>query len=43
MKQPHFIAYRCRTCDFDLGPRGYKRKDKPDVKSLGVHSIRKDG
>ena len=23
---PHYIAYRCRTCDFDLCPRCYKQK-----------------
>ena len=23
---PHYVAYRCRTCDFDLCPRCYKQK-----------------
>ncbi|CAE8639487.1 unnamed protein product, partial [Polarella glacialis] len=31
-KGPHYIAYRCRTCDFDLCPRCYKQKDKQSSK-----------
>lgn len=43
MKTPHYIAYRCRTCDFDLCPRCYKQKDKPTAKGFGARSIRRDG
>mmetsp|Transcript_69612 Transcript_69612/g.167029 ORF Transcript_69612/g.167029 Transcript_69612/m.167029 type:complete len:942 (+) Transcript_69612:102-2927(+) len=42
MKGPHYIAYRCRTCDFDLCPRCYKLKDKPTFKGTGARGIRKD-
>jgi len=35
-KGPHWDAYRCRTCDFDLCPRCYRRKDKPDFKGVSV-------
>lgn len=42
-KGPHYIAYRCRTCDFDLCPRCYKQKDKPSAKGHGARSIRRDG
>lgn len=43
MKGPHFIAYRCRICDFDLCPRCYKSKDKAAAKGFGAKSIRKEG
>jgi len=43
MKGPHYIAYRCRTCDFDLCPRCYKQKDKPNAKGYGSKAIRRDG
>lgn len=43
MKGPHYIAYRCRTCDFDLCPRCYKNKDKTSAKGFGARSVRKDG
>eukprot|EP00929_Paragymnodinium_shiwhaense_P000294 TRINITY_DN100532_c0_g1_i1.p1 TRINITY_DN100532_c0_g1~~TRINITY_DN100532_c0_g1_i1.p1 ORF type:complete len:957 (-),score=257.01 TRINITY_DN100532_c0_g1_i1:149-3019(-) len=43
MKGPHYIAYRCRTCDFDLCPRCYKLKDKPNARGFGAQAIRKDG
>lgn len=43
MKGPHYIAYRCRTCDFDLCPRCYKQKDKPTAKGYGARAIRKNG
>eukprot|EP00930_Biecheleria_cincta_P001244 TRINITY_DN102391_c0_g1_i1.p1 TRINITY_DN102391_c0_g1~~TRINITY_DN102391_c0_g1_i1.p1 ORF type:complete len:977 (+),score=152.66 TRINITY_DN102391_c0_g1_i1:128-3058(+) len=42
MKGPHYIAYRCRTCDFDLCPRCYKNKDKNSAKGFGARSVRKD-
>lgn len=40
MKKPHYDAYRCRTCDFDLCPRCYKQKDNPEFKGSG---LRRDG
>jgi len=43
MKGPHYIAYRCRTCDFDLCPRCYKNKDKSTAKGFGARSVRRDG
>jgi len=43
MKGPHYIAYRCRTCDFDLCPRCYKNKDKNSAKGFGARSVRRDG
>ncbi|CAE7774212.1 ABCB25 [Symbiodinium sp. CCMP2456] len=43
MKGPHYIAYRCRTCDFDLCPRCYKQKDKHSAKGFGARSVRRDG
>jgi ABC-type multidrug transport system fused ATPase/permease subunit len=43
MKGPHYIAYRCRTCDFDLCPRCYKQKDKPTAKGYGQRALRRDG
>lgn len=43
MKGPHYIAYRCRTCDFDLCPRCYKQKDKPAAKGHGGRAVRRDG
>jgi len=43
MKGPHYIAYRCRTCDFDLCPRCYKQKDKPTAKGYGARGVRRDG
>lgn len=43
MKGPHYIAYRCRTCDFDLCPRCYKQKDKPTAKGYGSRAVRRDG
>lgn len=42
-KGPHYIAYRCHTCDFDLCPRCYKQKDKPNAKGYGARSVRRDG
>mmetsp|Transcript_43264 Transcript_43264/g.78747 ORF Transcript_43264/g.78747 Transcript_43264/m.78747 type:complete len:946 (+) Transcript_43264:67-2904(+) len=42
MKAPHYVAYRCRTCDFDLCPRCYRLKDKPTFKGTGARAIRKD-
>ena len=32
MKGPHFDAFRCLTCDYDLCITCYKRKDKPSFK-----------
>jgi len=32
MEGPHYAAFRCRTCDFDLCSRCYRRKDKPGFK-----------
>ena len=26
---PHYVAYRCRTCDFDLCPRCYRQRLSP--------------
>lgn len=43
MKGPHYVAYRCRTCDFDLCPRCYKNKDKANGKGYGARAIRRDG
>eukprot|EP00928_Gymnodinium_smaydae_P006818 TRINITY_DN12428_c0_g1_i2.p1 TRINITY_DN12428_c0_g1~~TRINITY_DN12428_c0_g1_i2.p1 ORF type:complete len:921 (-),score=210.57 TRINITY_DN12428_c0_g1_i2:310-3072(-) len=43
MKGPHYIAYRCRTCDFDLCPRCYKQKDKATARGYGARSVRRDG
>lgn len=43
MKGPHYVAYRCRTCDFDLCPRCYRQKDKPSAKGFGGRAIRRDG
>ncbi|CAJ1450643.1 unnamed protein product, partial [Effrenium voratum] len=43
MKGPHYVAYRCRTCDFDLCPRCYKQKDKTSAKGFGARSVRRDG
>jgi len=42
-KAPHYVAYRCRTCDFDLCPRCYNMKDKPTARGHGLRAIRKDG
>jgi len=42
-KPPHYVAYRCRTCDFDLCPRCYRQKDKPSAKGFGGRGIRRDG
>ncbi|CAE7267844.1 ABCB25 [Symbiodinium sp. CCMP2592] len=36
MKGPHYVAYRCRTCDFNLCPRCYKQKDKHHAKGFGA-------
>ncbi|CAD7947713.1 unnamed protein product [Amoebophrya sp. A120] len=33
-QKPYFEAYRCRTCDFDLCPRCYRRKDNPNFKGV---------
>lgn len=43
MKGPHYIAYRCRTCDFDLCPRCYAQKDRPSAKGHGARAVRRDG
>lgn len=43
MKGPHYVAYRCRTCDFDLCPRCYKQKDKTSAKGFGARSLRGNG
>jgi ABC-type multidrug transport system fused ATPase/permease subunit len=43
MKKPHYVAYRCRTCDFDLCPRCYRQKDKASAKGFGARSLRGDG
>mmetsp|Transcript_79006 Transcript_79006/g.144034 ORF Transcript_79006/g.144034 Transcript_79006/m.144034 type:complete len:947 (-) Transcript_79006:66-2906(-) len=43
MKGPNYVAYRCRTCDFDLCPRCYKQKDKANGKGFGARAIRRDG
>jgi len=43
MKGPHYVAYRCRTCDFDLCPRCYKQKDKTSARGFGARSLRGDG
>lgn len=43
MKGPHYIAYRCRTCDFDLCPRCHRKKDNPTAKGYGARSVRRDG
>eukprot|EP00929_Paragymnodinium_shiwhaense_P119728 TRINITY_DN91629_c0_g1_i1.p1 TRINITY_DN91629_c0_g1~~TRINITY_DN91629_c0_g1_i1.p1 ORF type:complete len:938 (+),score=269.63 TRINITY_DN91629_c0_g1_i1:148-2961(+) len=43
IKGPHYIAYRCRTCDFDLCPRCYRKKDKASAKGMGSLSIRQNG
>eukprot|EP00928_Gymnodinium_smaydae_P033307 TRINITY_DN23893_c0_g3_i1.p1 TRINITY_DN23893_c0_g3~~TRINITY_DN23893_c0_g3_i1.p1 ORF type:complete len:960 (-),score=115.93 TRINITY_DN23893_c0_g3_i1:62-2740(-) len=32
MQGPNYDAFRCRTCDFDLCTRCYRRKDKPGFK-----------
>ena len=34
--QPHFEAYRCRTCDFDLCARCYRRRDKAGFKGMAL-------
>lgn len=43
MKGPHYVAYRCRTCDFDLCPRCYRQKDKSSARGFGARSLRGDG
>ncbi|CAK0833010.1 unnamed protein product [Prorocentrum cordatum] len=43
MKPPHYIAYRCRTCDFDLCPRCHKKKDDPNARGFGSRAVRRDG
>jgi ABC-type multidrug transport system fused ATPase/permease subunit len=43
MKAPHYSAYRCRTCDFDLCPRCYRQKDKASAKGYGARALRRDG
>lgn len=43
MKGPHYIAYRCRTCDFDLCPRCHKKKDDSSAKGFGARAVRRDG
>eukprot|EP00421_Protoceratium_reticulatum_P027484 CAMPEP_0168477224 /NCGR_PEP_ID=MMETSP0228-20121227/62297_1 /TAXON_ID=133427 /ORGANISM="Protoceratium reticulatum, Strain CCCM 535 (=CCMP 1889)" /LENGTH=923 /DNA_ID=CAMNT_0008493377 /DNA_START=1 /DNA_END=2772 /DNA_ORIENTATION=+ len=42
-KGPHYIAYRCRTCDFDLCPRCHRKKDDPNARGYGARSVRRDG
>jgi len=43
MKGPHYIAYRCRTCDFDLCPRCHKKRNDPSAKGYGAQAVRRDG
>mmetsp|Transcript_61440 Transcript_61440/g.170354 ORF Transcript_61440/g.170354 Transcript_61440/m.170354 type:complete len:934 (-) Transcript_61440:103-2904(-) len=43
MKGPHYIAYRCRTCDFDLCPRCHRKKNDPTAKGYGARAVRRDG
>jgi len=34
LKKPYYEAYRCRTCDFDMCSRCFKRKDNKDFKGM---------
>mmetsp|Transcript_34234 Transcript_34234/g.72928 ORF Transcript_34234/g.72928 Transcript_34234/m.72928 type:complete len:934 (+) Transcript_34234:121-2922(+) len=43
MKGPHYIAYRCRTCDFDLCPRCHRKRNDPNAKGYGARAVRRDG
>jgi len=43
LRGPDYVAYRCRTCDFDMCQRCYRRKDKKSAKGYGQRGIRSDG
>ena len=37
-KAPHYEAWRCRTCDFDLCSRCYRRRNNPDFKGVAFRN-----